>query len=62
MQWKTEKDGRNVSWNVEQARPDDDDDDDIFSTVPYCFAYNSHNFYAIELKFCKKLCFGTFYR
>ena len=63
MQWKTEKDGRNVSWNVEQARPDDDDDDDdIFSIVPYCFAYNSHNFYTIELIFCQKLCFGTFYR
>ena len=29
LQWKTEKGGGSVSWNTEQARPDDDDDDDI---------------------------------
>ena len=28
LQWKTEKGGGSVSWNTEQARPDDDDDDD----------------------------------
>ena len=28
LQWKTEKGGRSVSWNIEQARSYDDDDDD----------------------------------
>ena len=26
LQWKTEKGGESVSWNTEQARPDDDVD------------------------------------
>ena len=28
LQWKTEKGGRSVSWNIEQARSYDNDDDD----------------------------------
>ena len=32
LQWKTEKDGGRVSWNTEQARPDDDDDNVIISS------------------------------
>ena len=28
LQWKTEKGGKSVSWNIEQARSYDDDDDD----------------------------------
>ena len=34
----------------------------IFPIVPHCLAYNSHNFYVMELKFCQKFGFGTFYR
>ena len=28
LQWKTEKGGKNVSWDTEHARPDEDDDYD----------------------------------
>ena len=43
LQWKTEKGGRSVSWNTEQARPDDDDDDDDdgVSNIFNSFAYSS---------------------
>ena len=36
LQWKTEKGGGRVSWNTEQARPDNDDDDDasFFFIIP----------------------------
>ena len=33
LQWKTEKGGGSVSWNTEQARPDDDDDDEYRTRV-----------------------------
>ena len=33
LQWKTEKGGGSVSWNTEQARPDDDDDDEYKTRV-----------------------------
>ena len=44
LQWKTEKGGRSVSWNTEQARPDDDDDDDDddgVNNILNSFAYSS---------------------
>ena len=36
LQWKTKKGGGSVSWNTEQARPDNDDDDDasFFFIIP----------------------------
>ena len=36
LQWKTEKGEGRVSWNTEQARPDNDDDDDasFFFIIP----------------------------
>ena len=36
LQWKTEteKGGGSVSWNTEQARPDNDDDASFFFIIP----------------------------
>ena len=45
LQWKTEKGERRVSWNTEQARPDDDNDDaSFFFIIPIKnpFSYFNH--------------------
>ena len=47
LQWKTEteKGGGSVSWNTEQARPDNDDDDaSFFLIIPIKnpFSYFNH--------------------